>query len=142
MVGRALLTISSTHAFPITPLKYAKTAGVSKTKHRPLLNAMRQIDLSNHLLSPAPARHDSPRAFSVWTEFTLQCEPVRGVNFLEECQWSHTCLFQASRRGVPMASSSVNCCPKTGTVQNVFPAPCRLTPAQGWQTRLLLVKLC
>jgi hypothetical protein len=30
----------------------------------------------------------------------LQCQPVRGVNFREECHWSHACSLQASRRGI------------------------------------------
>jgi hypothetical protein len=30
----------------------------------------------------------------------LQCEPVRGVNFREECHWSHTCSLQANMRGI------------------------------------------
>jgi hypothetical protein len=30
----------------------------------------------------------------------LQCKPVRGVNFREECHWSHACSLQANMRGI------------------------------------------
>jgi hypothetical protein len=30
----------------------------------------------------------------------LQCKPVRGVNFREECRWSHACSLEANMRGV------------------------------------------
>jgi hypothetical protein len=30
----------------------------------------------------------------------LQCQPVRGVNFREECHWSHACSLQANMRGI------------------------------------------
>jgi hypothetical protein len=31
---------------------------------------------------------------------SLQCQPVRGVNFREECHWSHACSLQANMRGI------------------------------------------
>jgi hypothetical protein len=30
----------------------------------------------------------------------LQCQPVRGVDFLEECHWSHACSLQANMRRI------------------------------------------
>jgi hypothetical protein len=30
----------------------------------------------------------------------LQCKPVKGVNFRDECHWSHACSLQANMRGI------------------------------------------
>jgi hypothetical protein len=38
----------------------------------------------------------------------LQCQPVRGVNFRDECHWSHACSLQASRRGI-QSNSILEC---------------------------------
>jgi hypothetical protein len=47
-------------------------------------------------LPPQAPHADRPSVFGP----NLQCKPVRGVNFREECHWSHACPLQANMRGI------------------------------------------
>jgi hypothetical protein len=47
----------------------------------------------------------------------LQWEIVREVDNQDECHWSHTCLLQASGRGIDGILEGVNRCRKTRTVR-------------------------
>jgi hypothetical protein len=74
----------------------------------------------------------------------LQRKPVRGVNFREECHWSHACSLQHAWD--PMATSSVNFCRKTRTVPTRIDDPKQLEKVllivwAGWGRWAVVVKL-
>jgi hypothetical protein len=55
-----------------------------------IIRHLRDSSGTNHLQSTVPFVFGR----------NLQRQPVRGVNFREECHWSHACSLQANMRGI------------------------------------------